>query len=374
MSKYRCFMDFEYTASGDKNYDKNNDGIEVISIAGVVIDDNDNTVDEFYELVKPFKNTSLHQYCIDLTGITQEMVDNANSFNQVANNFMKFINKYMDKELYLYVWGDFDKIALNKTIAINSYDGEFNYIKNNIVNVQKRICCSIQYKGAIIKHAWNLQNVKKVYGLSVSTNEHNALFDARDLRDVFLAYKNKKSKNINLVKHFYENTKAENILNGLKKVMFFDYIPGELKYGLAKFFDNTHNQHLYVDNLKFNKKTLVFEKYHYSIIGTNDSLSNVVMDSEIIRYSNIQMITKVNYENILVDGYEIKKPIFCIYFTTISNKLDIDCLVNTEHRIPMSLSNMHHLFVLFRTIKRFDKLYDVNSNFKDKYGMKNSFV
>lgn len=371
MSKYRCFMDFEYTTTGDKSFDENNDGIEIISIAGVVIDENNNTIDEFNQLVRPIKNVVIHPYCTELTGITQEMLDDASFFSSVAENFMNFIDKYKKDELFIYVWGDFDVKAIDRTFKINRYSGGFEYIRDKIVNIQKRICCTITYKGRVIKSVWNLQNVKKIYNLPVSTHQHNALYDARDLRDIFLAFKSKKSKNNQLIKYFYEKSLSDKVLNYFNKIMFFNCIPGELKYGLANLFKNTVHENIYAEDLKFNKKTMIFEKYKYQIDNKSTQKEIVELDSEIIRYSKIQMITKVNYTKDVVGGYEVKKPIFSLYFTTVSNKLGTDHKINTVHHIPMNPRNIAHVGIFFRTVKKYDKLYDVNTSFEDKYDMYN---
>lgn len=371
MSKYRCFMDFEYTTTGDKSFDENNDGIEIISIAGVVVDENNNTIDEFNQLVRPIKNVVLHPFCTELTGITQDMIDEASFFSSVADNFMDFIKKYMEDELFIYVWGDFDTQAIDRTFKINRYSGDFEYIRDKIVNIQKRICCTITYKGKVIKSVWNLQNIKKVYNLPVSDHQHNALYDARDLRDVFLAFKNKKPRNAKLIKYFYEKSLADKVLHYFNKTMFFNRVPGELKYGLANLFKNTVHKNIGTEGIKFNKKTMMFENYEYHINNENSQEEIVKLDSEIIRYSKVQMITKVNYTKDIIDGYEVEKPVFSLYFTTISNKLGYDYEINTVHHIPMNPRNIVHVGIFFRATKRYDKLYDVNSLFEDKYNMYN---
>lgn len=368
MSKYRCFMDFEYTTTGDKYFDENNDGIEIISIAGVIIDENNNTIDEFNKLVRPIKNVIIHPFCTKLTGITQDMLDNANFFGSVVADFMDFIKKYRKDELFIYVWGDFDVQAIDRTFKITRYSGEFEYIRDKIVNIQKRICCNITYQGKVIKSVWNLQNVKKIYNLPVSMHQHNALYDARDLRDVFLAFKSKRPKNNKLIKYFYEKSNSEKALNYFNKKMYFNYIPGDLKYGLANLFKNTVHENLNVDNLKFNKKTIMFEKYHYKI-KTDNKIELLKMDSEIIKYSKVQMVTEVKYIEDTISGYTVQKPIFSIQLTTTSNKLGDKYIISTIHNIPMNSRNLLHIGIFFRTMKKYDVLYDTNSTFEDKYNM-----
>lgn len=367
MNKYRCFMDFEYTTTGNNEFDQQNDGIEIISIAGVVIDNDNNTIDEFHQLVRPIKNVVLHPFCTELTGITQDMIDEADFFGSVTDNFMNFIKKYMEEELFIYVWGDFDTQAIDRTFKINRYEGEFKQIRDKIVNIQKRICCTITYNGNVIKSVWNLQNVKRIYNLPVSTNQHNALYDARDLRDVFLAFKSKKSKNIKLIKHYYEKSLSDKVLNYFNKTMYFNRVPGELKYGLANLFKNTIHENIGTKSIKFNKKTMIFEECEYTTIDENLKTNIIKMDSEIIRYSKIQMITKINHIKDTIEGCKVQKPVFSIYFTTISNKLGFENEINTVHHIPMNPRNISSINIFIRTVKKYDKLYNVNSTFKDIY-------
>lgn len=363
MTKYMCFMDFEYTTTGNKAYDKNNDGIEIISIAGVIIDQNYNTVKEFHELARPIKNFKLHPFCTELTGITQEMVDNANFFNKVADNFMTFIQEYIsdENELFIYTWGDMDIDAIDRTFKINQYTGDFEYVRNKIVNIQKRICCSIFYKKKPIKSVWSLQDVKSIYNLPISSFQHNALYDARDLRDVYISYKLRHPRNKKMIQYFYEKSSSCKILKYLDKTLYFDFIPGELKYGLANLFKKTVNYSEDDVQLEFNKKTMSFKQYK--------DKNNIIFDTELIRYSKIQMITDVIYKKEIICKQERERAVFRIRFTCVSKKPGDDIEINTTHYFPMNMRNLIHVGIFFRTMKEYDKLYDINNRFNNKYNI-----
>lgn len=48
-------------------------------------------VDEFQSFVRPTFNTKLHSFCTELTGITQEQVDNAPTFPEVLSLCKQFL-------------------------------------------------------------------------------------------------------------------------------------------------------------------------------------------------------------------------------------------------------------------------------------------
>lgn len=369
MKKYKCFMDFEYTTTGNTKLDLENDNVEIISIAGVVIDENNKTVDEFHSIIRPIKNVVIHPFCTELTGITQDMVDEANFFGAVADDFMKFIKKYRDESLFIYVWGDFDAIALDRTFEITRYSGDFEYIRNKIVNIQKRICCSITYKGKVVKSVWGLQNVKKAYDLTISENQHNALYDARDLRDIYIAYKNNYHKNYTFIKYIYEKSLYNSILDIHNKTLYFNKIPGEVKYGLANLFKNTVHKGMKTKGVDFNKKTMQFKEYEYCVKADNELKKIIKMDTEIVRYSNTQMIAKINSKRDIVSGVEVERLVFALYFATKSKKLETEYIITPAFEIPIIPRNINALTVFVKKLKQYDDMYDVNSTFEDCYNL-----
>ena len=168
-------MDFEFTSSGHRHYDLKNNGIELISIAGVFVDEDFNVLHKYYSLVRPSLNTELSDFCINLTGITQNDILSARPFAEVVDEFCDFTKTYSDCKLEYYTWGDFDSFALRKSIKINSYKGSFNALRKKIKNIQPEISNSIKYKGSLLKKHWGLQDIKCVYNMPISKSSHNAL-------------------------------------------------------------------------------------------------------------------------------------------------------------------------------------------------------
>lgn len=84
MSTYICILDFEATCWKDERADKK---AEIIEFPSVLIEVNYKNeykyVSEFRKFVRPTLFPTLTEFCTELTGITQEDVDNANTFEVV---------------------------------------------------------------------------------------------------------------------------------------------------------------------------------------------------------------------------------------------------------------------------------------------------
>ncbi|MDW0041806.1 3'-5' exonuclease [Clostridioides difficile] len=105
--KYKLFIDFEFNILDDnKNKPKEYNGTELISIGGVLVDNEFNTIDNYYSLVKPRYNKILSNKCKNLTKLNQLDINNAPNLLYVMDDFYKWFCKFDD--VTIYNWGDFD--------------------------------------------------------------------------------------------------------------------------------------------------------------------------------------------------------------------------------------------------------------------------
>ena len=65
---------------------------EVIQIGAVKLDKNFNIVDKFNRLVKPSVNVDLHPYVKNLLNLDEKLLEVSDTFPQVFNDFIKFLN------------------------------------------------------------------------------------------------------------------------------------------------------------------------------------------------------------------------------------------------------------------------------------------
>lgn len=298
-------MDFEYSTTGNKKIDLKDDRIELISIAGVFVDENYNVIKEYYSLVKPsLKNRVLSNYCKELTGITDKDLEKADDFNTVINDFCNTVNNYRNEELRFYTWGNFDEMALRKSIKLNSYKGEFTRIRRKIRNIQPKISNMIIYKNKVYKTDWGLQKIKYILGMEVSNTHHEALSDARDLKNIYVAYKqnvqpiksrleeiidseNKnRMKSINKQIENTENKKINEVYDLIEPLNF-----KKLEKPLIGYLKHFHNS---VDFYKYNNIKIIFHKNTLSLKMDDtlneyggDVINGEYLDKKNIGYKNI---------------------------------------------------------------------------------------
>ena len=168
--------------------------MEIISIGAIITNNNGVILNRFSSYIKPLKYPTMGRYYTKLTKITQENIDNASLFPIVINDFCKLISQY--NIVNFFVFGSEDKIILKKEIKRHNYNGPFNKIYKQIINIQPEISKTIKYKKEIIKIQWGLFDLIKLYSIKKYTKQdHNALTDALMLKDVYFAYISQKKPN-----------------------------------------------------------------------------------------------------------------------------------------------------------------------------------
>jgi len=101
---YFCVLDFEATCQeSNKDYT-----MEIIEFPSVMINTNTLQIEGTFQMyVKPIVNPILSNYCTNLTGITQEQVDDADDFSEVLKQFTTWISTYGSNILFI-TCGDWD--------------------------------------------------------------------------------------------------------------------------------------------------------------------------------------------------------------------------------------------------------------------------
>lgn len=77
---------------------------EIIEFPAVLVSYKErNVIDIFHSFVKPSKNSVISEYCQNLTGITQLMIDNSPKFLVVHDRFLDWISKHQLGTKYTYM-------------------------------------------------------------------------------------------------------------------------------------------------------------------------------------------------------------------------------------------------------------------------------
>ncbi|WP_110949217.1 3'-5' exonuclease [Pseudomonas bohemica] len=90
------------------------DEMETIELGVVVIDlqRKCKQIDEFDSFVKPWLHPVLSPFCTQLTTITQDQVDAADTYDEVRVKFDAFIGSYLGSGVVWCSWGDYDRLQL----------------------------------------------------------------------------------------------------------------------------------------------------------------------------------------------------------------------------------------------------------------------
>lgn len=155
---------------------------EILSIGCVLYDTQTKKSYEFYQTAKPIYEKKLSSRCIEITHLTQEEIDNSESFNQVITNFQQFLNQHKAKSLM--VWGSSDLLSMKTSCSY----GKVNFsLKNDILNRLIDIQPIVSLLRDETRLQFSLQDMKEYYHIEGNV-EHHALSDARDLKEVMIHF------------------------------------------------------------------------------------------------------------------------------------------------------------------------------------------
>lgn len=155
---------------------------EILSIGCVLYDTKSHRTYEFYQTARPVYEKKLSPRCMELTRLTQEEIDNSESFDVVVQNFKNFLTEHRASTLM--VWGSSDQVSLKTSC---SYAKVKFAIKNNVINRLVDIQPIVSLLRDETRVQFSLQDMKDYYHIEGEV-EHHALSDARDLKNVMLRF------------------------------------------------------------------------------------------------------------------------------------------------------------------------------------------
>lgn len=173
---YYCILDFEATCWKDK------EPCEIIEFPSILYKYENNNLkflSEFHEYVKPINDPILSDFCIKLTGITQDKINDADILNNVYERHYKWLKKYVkDNDKLLFVTcGDFDMEFLNKEIKIKNLKFRKEYLK--FINIKKEFEKFYKVK------AGGMTNMLKYLNLELDGRLHSGIDDTRNIAKIF---------------------------------------------------------------------------------------------------------------------------------------------------------------------------------------------
>jgi len=176
MRNYVIF-DLEATCVKDRKVGFTN---EIIEIGAVKLDEDLHQVDTFQTFIKPTINPHLSEFCINLTTISQQDVDNGVDFAEALQQFAHWITMETD-DIMLLSWGHYDKNQILNEAKIKEYYGEINELlnfhrslKHDFAELKKKKACGMT-------KALQLLQIEQV------GTHHRAIDDALNIAEIFKA-------------------------------------------------------------------------------------------------------------------------------------------------------------------------------------------
>lgn len=149
---------------------------EIIEIGAIRVDEMGRELSVFNAFVRPIITPKLSNFCKKLTGIRQEEVDRANTFDEVILDFEDWLFEH-DANLILASWGDYDL----KQFALDAdYHGlTFDWLKQHI-------CLNDQHaRFHQLRQPLSVSNALAADGLSFRGDTHRAIDDAQNTVEIF---------------------------------------------------------------------------------------------------------------------------------------------------------------------------------------------
>lgn len=168
-------LDLEATCWKDRNIQKQN---EIIEIGAIKINEQGKSLSEFCEFIKPKHNPVLSDFCKELTTITQEEIDAADTYENVIDRFKGWIN--LNEPYVLCSWGFYDKKQFQKDGELHQLNTE--WLKNHI---------SVKHQYAEIKSLnkpIGMGGALKKEKLTLEGTHHRGIDDARNIAKIFKAH------------------------------------------------------------------------------------------------------------------------------------------------------------------------------------------
>jgi inhibitor of KinA sporulation pathway (predicted exonuclease) len=182
MTYYICILDFEATCWEYDN--ENNDKREIIEFPSVLYQVNDNKIaifiSEFQEYVRPTINPVLSSFCTDLTGITQETVNNADIFENVYMRHQQWLFSHIGNyPCYFLTVSHFDLAKFLPNELRNKQIGSYPKTYSRYIDIQSDFENLYGYK-------LGLTNMLNVLGMKFNGRHHSGIDDCRNTARIFL--------------------------------------------------------------------------------------------------------------------------------------------------------------------------------------------
>lgn len=166
-------LDLEATCWRQKGQNQN----EIIEIGALAVDDNRQILGEYCSFVKPYMNPKLSDFCTELTTIEQHDVDGADTFPEVLDDFLDWIESFHEG-YWLCSWGKYDKSQFHKDCKLHGLDRFW---------LDQHISLKHQYADIhSLRRPIGMKGALKRDGIPLTGTHHRGIDDARNIAQIFI--------------------------------------------------------------------------------------------------------------------------------------------------------------------------------------------
>lgn len=191
--------------------------LETIEIGAVMLDEYLREISSFRTYVKPEYNDHIVKKITRLTGITDEMIQDAPSFNEALRMFTNWCLGPGD-DVSIYAWSENDYSQIESEMQLKDYvlsESECNILTKTWLDFQKEFDTHLGFERQL-----SLKTALDLAGLDFNGREHDALDDAKNTAKLLHIMRDKALFDITL-KKIKEVMEPSNISNTMGELFDF---------------------------------------------------------------------------------------------------------------------------------------------------------
>ena len=151
---------------------------EIIEIGGVKVNEYSEIEGTYNAFVQPIVNPILSQFCKELTSISQENIDDADTFNIVCEEFQEWIG--LEDDFVLCAWGSWDVKMLYSDCLLHELPTKW---LNRSINIKRK-----HQKYHKLNEPMGLKRAIEAAGMEFTGIHHRAIADAENTAQLFIQY------------------------------------------------------------------------------------------------------------------------------------------------------------------------------------------
>lgn len=179
---YICVLDFEATCCNKNEFPRNQ--MEIIEFPSILYKISNHKVEfisQFHKYVKPTIHPILTNFCTELTGITQNMVDEVETIEKIYDEHIKWLNDNLPKDakLIFATCGHWDLKTMlpneiyNKKLKLNNFYKKYINVKD-------------EYQYFYKQKAYSMKNMLDYLKITLDGRLHSGIDDTKNISKILL--------------------------------------------------------------------------------------------------------------------------------------------------------------------------------------------